>query len=106
LLDSEKSTATLYEIQTLREGINELREENERRAAREDLDRHNRRLVEIKEKIQPPNYRSDQLFITEVRHGWSFGRWFFEHDTFRAWYDRGSPDGRALFVHGKPGAGE
>jgi hypothetical protein len=83
-----------------------LREENERRATREDLEKHKQRLVEIKEKLQPPKYQSDQLFSTETRHGWSFGRWFFEHDSFRAWEDRSSPGSRVLFVHGKPGAGE
>ncbi len=106
MLDSEKSTATLYEIQALREGINDLREQNQRRAAREDMDRHNRRLAEIKEKIQPPDYRLDQLVSTDARHGWSFGQWLLNHDSFKAWYDRGSPDSRVLFVHGKPGTGE
>ena len=96
LLDSEKATATLYQVQALRDGINDLREQNERRAAREELDRYNQRLAEIKAKIQPPNYRSDQAFSTKTGYGWSFGRWFFDYNAFRSWYTRGLPDNYAL----------
>ena len=106
LLESEKSTATLYEIQNLRESINTLREEDARRAMREESAQHKRRLVEIREKIQAPDYRADQEFSSEIRHGRLFGAWFFEHDAFKSWYDRHSPSNRVLYVHGKPGAGK
>ncbi|KAL1840879.1 hypothetical protein VTJ49DRAFT_7671 [Mycothermus thermophilus] len=108
MLESAKSTVTLHEIQTMQENIALIRQDHEKRVAQAELDQHRKRLEEIQQKLQSPDYKSDQLSSTNVRwtSGGSFGKWFFEHDDFKTWMSRESPGSRVLFVHGKPGAGK
>jgi hypothetical protein len=85
-----------------------LRQENEKKAAQEESERHKQRLGEILHKLQPPKYWVDQVTWADRRRdsGGSFGEWIFEHPSFQDWRNPDLPGPGVLFMHGKPGAGE
>ncbi|KAI0444886.1 WD40 repeat-like protein [Xylaria telfairii] len=106
LLESEKGSATLYEIQKLREDILDIYATQKRQNAQESVEKHRREVSYIREKLEAPNYRIDQEMSTEDRHGHSSGTWIFEDPTFFSWSDHDTPGHSALYVNGMPGAGK
>ncbi|RYP42924.1 hypothetical protein DL770_011966 [Monosporascus sp. CRB-9-2] len=104
-LESEKVSATLYEIQGLRQDISEVRAENTRQIAQENLEKHKQRVLCIREKIRAPNYQIDQEMSTEARGGKGSGKWFFEDLKFQEWLTTRKPGHGLLYINGIPGAG-
>ncbi|KAI1330306.1 WD40 repeat-like protein [Xylariaceae sp. FL0255] len=92
LLESEKGSATLYEIQTLRQELSKKLEEQSHKVAEVILD------------LQAPNYAIDQETATEDRHRSKSGSWVFEHPQFQAWSKNDVTGHKALYVNGIPGA--
>ena len=106
LIDGEKSSATLYEIEKVREEIEAVRTAQREQAEAGDLEKHQVRLAQIKQKLQFANYQLDQEISTEDRSGSNSGQWIFEDPRFLTWKDLEEGGNQVLFIHGKPGAGE
>ena len=105
LLESEKGSAALYEIQKLREELNAMREEQSQRATDENRDKHEKRVARIKERLRAPDYQTDQELSMEDRNEKNSGSWIFRDPRFRAWSDDNTPNNCILYVNGIPGAG-
>ncbi|RYO82995.1 hypothetical protein DL762_006330 [Monosporascus cannonballus] len=105
-LESEKASATLYEIQRLRQDIAEFRAENMQKIAQENLEKHKQRVLCIQEKLHAPNYQTDQEMSTEARGGKGSGQWFFKDPKFQEWLTTTKPGHGVLYIHGMPGAGK
>ncbi|KAK4466013.1 hypothetical protein QBC42DRAFT_335816 [Cladorrhinum samala] len=106
LIDGEKSSATLYEIEKVREEIEAVRTAQREQAEAGDLEKHQMRLAQIKQKLQFANYQLDQEISTEDRSGSNSGQWIFEDPRFLTWKDLEEGGNQVLFIHGKPGAGK
>ncbi|RYP14230.1 hypothetical protein DL765_006510 [Monosporascus sp. GIB2] len=105
-LESEKASATLYEIQRVRQDIAEFRAENMQQIAQENLEKHKQRVLCIQEKLRAPNYQTDQEMSTEARSGKDSGKWFFKDPKFQEWLTPTRPGHGVLYIHGMPGAGK
>ncbi|CAM1509838.1 Fc.00g001730.m01.CDS01 [Cosmosporella sp. VM-42] len=99
LLESEKGSASLYEIQKLRDDF-------ARRIVMEDDEKHRKRVSHIRQKLQAPNYQIDQEFSSENRNGTNSGIWMTENVTFKKWADEDEARHDVLYVNGIPGAGK
>ncbi|KAI1641602.1 uncharacterized protein F4817DRAFT_355288 [Daldinia loculata] len=105
LLESEKGSATLYEIRKLRKDISTMYTECRQQMDEERRKSHKARISHIREKLEAPNYGIDQEMATENRFIDSSGKWIFENNEFQAWY---SPvvGHSVLYINGIPGAGK
>ncbi|KAI8951873.1 WD40 repeat-like protein [Xylaria longipes] len=106
LLESEKGSATLYEIQQLRQDISDMYTKQRNQTDQENVEKHRREVSYIREKLEAPNYRIDQEMSTEDRHGHSSGTWIFEDPSFCSWSNNDTPGHGVLYVNGIPGAGK
>ncbi|TRX94186.1 hypothetical protein FHL15_004954 [Xylaria flabelliformis] len=104
LLESEKGSATLYEIQRLRQDISDIYAKERNRTVRADAEKHRREVRDIREKLEAPNYRIDQEMSTEDRHGHGSGTWIFEDPSFCSWSNKDASGHSVLYVNGIPGA--
>lgn len=100
LLESEKGSATLYEVHRLREDVAAQRAEQKQ----EDIDRHKERMSRIQQRLQAPDYQVDQELSAEGRTSDDSGLWVFEDAKFKAWMN--CTEHAILYIHGIPGAGE
>ncbi|EEU42654.1 uncharacterized protein NECHADRAFT_47446 [Fusarium vanettenii 77-13-4] len=106
MLESEKGSATLHAIQNLREDIANVQREQNAQATMNDRENRRRRMREIQEKLQSPNYQLDQEMSAERRNGSTSGLWIFDDPTFQAWLHGGSSSSKILYINGMPGAGK
>ncbi|KAI0530450.1 WD40 repeat-like protein [Xylaria digitata] len=106
LLESEKGSATLYEIQKLRDDLSNISAQHKQRAAQEDAEKHKQKVASIREKLEAPDYWIDQEISTEDRLGYNSGMWIFEDSNFRSWVSNNVTGHRVLYVNGIPGAGK
>ncbi|KAI0857460.1 WD40 repeat-like protein [Xylaria cubensis] len=106
LLESEKVSATLYEVQRLRQDILDTRVKETNRTVQEDAEKHRREVCIVREKLEAPNYRIDQEMSTEDRHGHGSGTWIFEDPSFCSWSNKDASGHCVLYVNGIPGAGK
>ncbi|KAI4866834.1 hypothetical protein F4820DRAFT_457366 [Hypoxylon rubiginosum] len=104
LLESEKGSATLYEIHKLRRDVSAMRTEQKQLMAQVNLEKHKARVSLIREKLQAPNYQIDQEIATEDRQGYNSGTWIFERSDFQAWSRNDTTDHSVLYINGIPGA--
>jgi hypothetical protein len=91
IIEGEKSSLTVYEIQTLRD--DEAARFNETR-----LDR-------ILDKINAPNCYLDQETSLEHRENSHSGKWVLDHEKFKQWRNAPAGSNPLLYIHGIPGAG-
>jgi NACHT domain len=98
LIESEKGTATLWEVRKLRE-VAET--DMEVRADREQQE-HLSRLLE---KLNAPDYRFDQKVASNHRRGSSSGLWVLQDEKYQKWFSLGFEENPLLYIHGIPGAG-
>jgi hypothetical protein len=98
LLESEKGTITLYEIQRVRE-LSEIhvKEMSELEAKK--------KLAVLIKKLDAPDFQLDQYLASEQRRRSPSGLWVVRDDHFRKWSDMGAGSNPNLFIHGIPGAG-
>lgn len=106
LLESEKGSASLYEILRIRRQITDLQEESKQEISREKLEKHRWRLSYIKERLQAPDYCLDQEMATEDRNGSTSGDWILQQPDFREWTCKTTNEHSVLYVNGIPGAGK
>lgn len=116
LLSDEKITATILEVQELRQSMEEKLDEISRKVDdlqinadesaafryREQVD--NKRQFVLK-KIDPPDYECDFERASKERQGTGSGNWLLGHATFQEWVDPTSPNHWGLYVSGIPGTG-
>ncbi|KAI1752664.1 WD40 repeat-like protein [Xylaria castorea] len=106
LLESQKGSATLYEIQELRQDISKIYAEHRNQTVQEDAEKHRREVCYVREKLEAPNYGIDQEMSTEDRHGHSSGMWIFKDPSFCSWSNNDTSRHGVLYVNGIPGAGK
>ncbi|KAI0186162.1 hypothetical protein EV127DRAFT_188087 [Xylaria flabelliformis] len=106
LLESEKGSATLYELQRIRRDISNIYTKERNRTVQEDAEKHRREVYQIREKLEAPNYRIDQELSTEDRHGHNSGMWIFKDASFCSWSRDDTSGHNILYVNGIPGAGK
>ncbi|KAI1467938.1 WD40 repeat-like protein [Daldinia caldariorum] len=105
LLESEKSSAVLYEIQRLRKDHSVLQTEYRQQIDEERLHKHKTQIAKIRERLDAPNYEIDQEMAAENTLIDDSGKWLFESNEFQTWYTDGSGH-RILYLNGIPGAGK
>lgn len=106
LLESEKVSASLYEISRIREQISDLQDESKQQIQQEKLEKHKLRLLCVKEKLQASNYYLDQEIATENRNGSASGTWVLQQPNFLAWNCKITEGHGVLYINGIPGAGK
>ncbi|KAL3456285.1 hypothetical protein BJX64DRAFT_281462 [Aspergillus heterothallicus] len=92
LIESEKTTLAVYEIQTLRD--DEAARFNESR------------LNDILDKINAPNCYLDQETVLGHRDNQESGKWVLIDKKFKEWRDALPGSNPLLYIHGIPGAGK
>lgn len=105
LLDSEKASATLYEIHQAMEEIKEHgREQADMKRLVEEM-KHEQQKELIKKRLHPPNYlqHHEQLLRKKAADS---GQWIFTDPKYRVWHNSNFSGSRILYVHGKPGGGK
>jgi hypothetical protein len=105
LLESEKSTVTVMEVQTLRTFAESRFNEMESRFNDMAKEEKRRRLESVIDKINPPNCHTDQNAASEQRENTQSGKWLLGNDHFRAWCNVNIDSNPLLYIHGIPGAG-
>ncbi|KAI0549688.1 WD40 repeat-like protein [Xylaria curta] len=106
LLESEKGSATLYEVQRLRQDVLDIYAKERNRTLQDDAEKHRREMCSVREKLEAPNYRVDQEISTEDRYGHDSGTWIFKDPNFCSWLDKDTSEHSVLYVNGIPGAGK
>ncbi|KAH6958961.1 hypothetical protein DER45DRAFT_613462 [Fusarium avenaceum] len=106
LLESEKASASLYEINNIREKISSVYQEQQCQARIHRDERHRTYMREIKVKLQSPEYQINQEISTESRGESQSGQWIFKHSKFEPWYDSSTLGSMVLYINGIPGAGK
>ncbi|KAM0247081.1 hypothetical protein ACHAP5_004361 [Fusarium lateritium] len=106
LLESEKASASLYEINNIREKISSVYQEQQFQARIHRDERHRTYMREIKVKLQSPEYQINQEISTENRGESQSGQWIFRHSRFEPWYDSSTLSSMVLYINGIPGAGK
>lgn len=98
LIESEKGTVTLFEIQDLNERTKlQLKETT----GREQI----RQVSVLLEKLNAPDYHLDQCAASEHRRGRSSGSWVLLDEKFLKWANISAEENPLLYIHGIPGAG-
>ncbi|KAF9769817.1 hypothetical protein IL306_012717 [Fusarium sp. DS 682] len=105
LLESEKLSASLYEINKVRERIDSVYQEQQKEAKLRNDERHRTNMREVRLKLQSPDYQTNQEMSTENRSGSQTGQWIFNHPKFKTWYDCSISGNTILYINGIPGAG-
>ncbi|KAF4484481.1 Ankyrin repeat and KH domain-containing protein 1 [Colletotrichum fructicola Nara gc5] len=106
LLESEKLSASLSDIQTILHGINQIQQQQASIMNEEANEKHRLRIARIKEKLKAPDYFMDQEISTENRQGAETGQWITGNPIFQAWNDKMSHGHSVLYLNGIPGAGK
>ncbi|ESA43732.1 hypothetical protein GE21DRAFT_3722 [Neurospora crassa] len=105
LLDSEKASATLFQIHQALEEIKENgREQADVKRLVEEL-KHEQQKELIKKRLDPPNYLRDHEQLLREKAPDS-GQWIFAYPRYRVWHNSSDSGSRILYVHGKPGGGK
>ena len=116
LLSDEKITATIIEVQKLRQSMESKLGELSRQLQdlqlagdddamlrkREELEQKRRFVLE---KLDAPNHADDLERASMERRGSPSGEWILGNSTFLEWSDMSSLEHRTLHVHGSPGTG-
>ncbi|KAK2784194.1 hypothetical protein FQN52_009136 [Onygenales sp. PD_12] len=98
LLDSEKGTVTILEIQRLHEDANLRFDKMSKEEAR-------KRLETAMNKINAPNSQADQYAALEQRGKSESGKWILGNSNFKAW-SAASVSMPLLYINAIPGAGK
>lgn len=106
LLESEKGSASLYEISKAREEMTVRYEETKRKLEQDELQKHKSRLIQIKDRLKAADYQQDQEMAFETRIGTNSGDWILDVPGFDHWAGKLTTGHHVLYVHGMPGAGK
>ncbi|ROV93245.1 hypothetical protein VPNG_09534 [Cytospora leucostoma] len=105
-LESEKLSASLFELATVREHISGLQEDIKQKTIRKKLENHKFCVSRIREKLQAPDYYVDQEVATENRGGSTSGAWVLQCQEFLEWNCQTTEVNGILYINGLPGAGK
>lgn len=117
LLSDEKITATILEVQDMRESMEDKLQELSRRLEELHLSTDEDRVLQQRErldkrrefvfsKLGAPVYQNDFERASRERHQTSSGDWILNDDTYKKWIDTTSLEHRTLYLNGIPGTGE
>lgn len=106
LLESEKGSASLYEISKVREEMAARHEAQKEERRQDEVEKHKGRLLKIRAMIEAPDYQQDQDIAAEARGVANAGDWVSQSPAFQNWADTTAPGHGVLYVHGIPGAGK
>jgi hypothetical protein len=116
LLSDEKITATIIEVQELRQSmewkLGELSRQlqnlhlvdEDTAALRREEELFKKRCF-VLEKLGAPDHVYDLEKASAERRGTQFGDWLISHPSFWEWSDPSTPVHRTLHIHGSPGTG-
>jgi hypothetical protein len=62
-------------------------------------------LAVLNEKLNAPNYQSDQYVASQQRRRGKSGEWVLQSVHFRKWSGGDKNSNPLLYIHGVPGAG-
>lgn len=105
LLDSEKASATIHGIEALRDKLEDLSKDAREQAQKREVERHENRMRQIRDKLNVPDYESDRLISTDDVAGEPSGQWLFECPEYVKWADANTAGHEVLYIHAIPGAG-
>ncbi|KAK3493518.1 hypothetical protein B0T13DRAFT_421361 [Neurospora crassa] len=108
LLDSEKASASLFEIHQIHQALEKIKENGEKQAKTRTLleqMNHEQQKELIKKRLNPPNYLQHHEQLLRRRAADS-GQWIFTDPKYRVWHNSNNSGSRILYVHGKPGGGK
>ncbi|KAL2272435.1 hypothetical protein FJTKL_06560 [Diaporthe vaccinii] len=106
LLESEKGSASLYEISKAREEMAARHEAKKQELRRDEIEKHKWRLLQIKAQLGAADYQQDLEMAAEARNVTNSGDWVLQSPTFKHWADKAATRHSVLYVHGIPGAGK
>ncbi|GAW21808.1 hypothetical protein ANO14919_113330 [Xylariales sp. No.14919] len=106
LLESEKGSATLDEIQKLHALVSNNLAEQRDLQAQESAKKHKQEISFIREKLEAADYWVDQEMSTEDRYGYSLGTWIFQDPNYSFWFRKDRAGHGVLYCNGIPGAGK
>ncbi|KAL8950879.1 MAG: hypothetical protein Q9222_003113 [Ikaeria aurantiellina] len=99
LIESEKGTLVVVEVQKTREIAEAQSKEAVERAGREKVN-------VLVEKLDPTDYGRDQYAASEQRRQHSSGAWILQNPSLSRWSDLNAECNPLLYLHGIPGAGK
>ena len=106
LLESEKTSATLFEIHHALDEIKRLGEEQDRIIMQEEYEKHEHQKELIKKRLNPPNYWQDHDQILGMKRTTNSGQWIFAHPGYQAWHNNNDSQNRIIYIHEQPGGGK
>lgn len=117
LLSDEKITATIFEVQDMRESMEDKLQELSRRLQQLHLSTDEDKVLQQRErldkrrefvfsKLGAPDYQSDFERASKERHETPSGDWILNNDTYQKWINAASKEYNTLYLNGIPGTGE
>ena len=98
LIESEKTTLTLIEVERMRERIESHVKDMD------DMEKK-RQLSVVQERIEASDYQTDHYAISEQRRQNHSGNWILQNELFREWTNADLKQPSVLYINGIPGAG-
>lgn len=117
LLSDEKITATIFEVQDMRESMEDKLQELSRRLQQLHLSTDEDKVLQQRErldkrrefvfsKLGAPDYQSDFERASKERHETPSGDWILNNDTYQKCINAASMEYNTLYLNGIPGTGE
>lgn len=105
LLREAKETASMREIQALREHLEQQGRSTTLKDAEASKERRRFQRQEVAGKLAPPNYSDDQCDLQDRMHESARGDWLLGDRRFTGWADAEDEEHKILNLNGCPGAG-
>ncbi|KAJ0123834.1 hypothetical protein J7T55_012304 [Diaporthe amygdali] len=106
LLESEKGSASLYEISKAREEMAARHEAKKQELRQDEIEKRKWHLLQIKNQLEAADYQQDQEMASEARDETDSGNWVLQSPAFKHWANKTATRHSVLYVHGIPGAGK
>ncbi|KAK2601326.1 hypothetical protein N8I77_010782 [Diaporthe amygdali] len=104
LLESEKGSASLYEISKAREEMAARHEAKKQELRQDEVEKRKWHLLQIKNQLEAADYQQDQEMAAEARNETNSGDWVLQSPAFQYWADKADTRHSVLYIHGIPGA--
>ncbi|KLU90624.1 hypothetical protein MAPG_10476 [Magnaporthiopsis poae ATCC 64411] len=106
LLREAKETASMREIQAIREHLEQQDGTTTLKDAEASKERRRFQRQEVAVKLAPPNYSDDQCDLQDRMHESARGDWLLGDRRFIGWADVEDEEHKTLNLNGCPGAGK
>lgn len=81
-------------------------EETKQKLLQDELDKHKRRVLSVKDRLEAAEYQQDQEMASEARNDTDAGDWILRCPAFKHWSSKAVAGHEVLYLHGIPGAGK